>query len=224
MALLLILSGVSSRSEVLDVACGPGIVACAFAERARKVTGIDLTPAMIEEASKLQLKKGLTNLEWNIGDVTNLPYSDDSFDIVVSRYAFHHFTEPSKVFSEMVRVCKNNGFILIADVAPETEKLKLYDYAEKLRDDSHASALSSEMFLKLAGDHNLEDVITKYYGLDISFETLLTAAFHKPEDAEKLREIITGDLGQNRIGVGVHLKENEIYYTFPIVILKGRKA
>ena len=38
MALLLILSGVSSRSEVLDVACGPGIVACAFAERARKVT------------------------------------------------------------------------------------------------------------------------------------------------------------------------------------------
>lgn len=224
MNLLLTLSGVSKSSQVLDVACGPGIVACAFAERAGRVTGIDLTPAMIDQAAKMQQEKGLFNLEWNIGDVTKLPYSDASFDIVVSRYAFHHFTEPKEVFSEMVRVCKNGGYILIADVAPEPEKIKLYDFAEKLRDESHASALSTDMFLELAEKHKLQDIITEYYGLDIAFETLMKSAYMKTGDEEKLRELISEDIGKNRIGLGAHLKGKEIYYNFPVVILKGKKV
>ena len=50
MQMLIEMSGVSGDDQVLDVACGPGLVACAFAPHARQVTGIDITPAMIEQA------------------------------------------------------------------------------------------------------------------------------------------------------------------------------
>ena len=52
---------------VLDVACGPGIVACELANFVSHVTGIDVTPAMIEQAKQIQKEKKLDNLTWKIG-------------------------------------------------------------------------------------------------------------------------------------------------------------
>jgi ubiquinone/menaquinone biosynthesis C-methylase UbiE len=91
---------------VLDVACGPGLLACAFARVARHVTGIDLTPAMLEQARELQRQQGLENLTWREGAVLPLPYDDGCFSVVCSRFAFHHFLDPLAVLKEMQRVCR----------------------------------------------------------------------------------------------------------------------
>ena len=116
--LLLQISGVGPADTVLDVACGPGLVACAFAARAQHVTGIDLTPAMIARAKQIQQERKLTNLTWQVGDVLPLPYPDASFSLVITRYTFHHFLDPRAVFAEMVRVCtRGEGRVLVADVA-----------------------------------------------------------------------------------------------------------
>ena len=73
---------------VLDVAYGTGIVSCAFAPLVSHVTGIDLTPAMIEQAKKAQAEKQLGNITWMVGDVSKeLPFDDMSFSIVVTRYS-----------------------------------------------------------------------------------------------------------------------------------------
>jgi ubiquinone/menaquinone biosynthesis C-methylase UbiE len=74
--LLLGASGVGPEDAVLDVACGPGLMSCAFAKLACHVTGIDLTPAMIEQAKVLQHSLGLTNLAWHVGDVLPLPFAN----------------------------------------------------------------------------------------------------------------------------------------------------
>ena len=87
--------------RVLDVACGGGIVVCAFAPRVRRATGIDVTPAMLGQAHALAAEKGLTNVEWQQGDVTSLPFDDDSFTIVVTRFAMHHFPDPAAVLREI---------------------------------------------------------------------------------------------------------------------------
>ncbi len=92
--LLIELAELSSDDIVLDVACGMGMVACAFAEIAKHVTGIDLTPAMIEQALLLAERRGLTNLSWRQGDIETLPFPDDNFSVALSRYAFHHFPRP----------------------------------------------------------------------------------------------------------------------------------
>ncbi len=95
--------------RLLDVACGPGLVVCAFAPHIREATGIDVTPAMLERARKLAAEKRLTNIAWRQGDVYSLPYDDASFTIVITRFSFHHFLDPAAVLREMVRVCAPGG-------------------------------------------------------------------------------------------------------------------
>ncbi|HEX3418844.1 MAG TPA: class I SAM-dependent methyltransferase, partial [Stellaceae bacterium] len=80
---------------VLDVACGGGIVVCAFASHVRRATGIDMTPAMLDQAQRLAMETGLTNVEWRQGDVSSLPFEDGSFTIVVTRFSVHHFPQPA---------------------------------------------------------------------------------------------------------------------------------
>src|SRR6266540_3421755 len=89
--LILAAAEVRPDDTVLDVACGPGLMPCAFAEVAQHVTGIDLTPAMSVRAKVLQQSKGQTNLTWRIGDVLPLPFADAAFSLVFTRYSFHHF-------------------------------------------------------------------------------------------------------------------------------------
>jgi 2-polyprenyl-3-methyl-5-hydroxy-6-metoxy-1,4-benzoquinol methylase len=71
--LLIDMSEVGPEDSVLDVACGPGLVACPLAVVARHVTGIDLTPAMIEQARAKQRAAELTNLTWMVGDTGGPP-------------------------------------------------------------------------------------------------------------------------------------------------------
>lgn len=79
MDMLVQFSGVCARDTVLDVACGPGIVACEFAKHAAHVTGLDLTPTMIKEAGKRQQEQNLTNVSWHIGDVLPIPFPNAYF-------------------------------------------------------------------------------------------------------------------------------------------------
>ena len=58
----------------LDVACGGGIIVCAFAPYVRHATGIDMTPAMLDQSRKLAAQKKLANTSWKQGDVTTLPF------------------------------------------------------------------------------------------------------------------------------------------------------
>src|SRR5919201_2462328 len=118
--LLLAVSGAGPADTVLDVACGPGLMACAFAKVARHVTGIDLTPAMIEQAKVVQQSDGLTNLTWHVGDVQRLPFAPASFSLVFTRYSFHHFLDPKGVLAEMVRVCSPGGRVVVVDVFTRT--------------------------------------------------------------------------------------------------------
>src|SRR5215831_973322 len=121
----------------LDVACGPGLLVCAFARVVRHAVGIDLTPAMLEQARKTQAEQGLQNITWHQGDGTALPFPDAHFSIVSSRFAFHHLENPLAALQEMARVCKPGGRIVVADMAPAPGKADALNHEERLRDPSH---------------------------------------------------------------------------------------
>jgi ubiquinone/menaquinone biosynthesis C-methylase UbiE len=129
---------------VLDVACSPSLVVCAFAPHVRQATGIDLTPAMREEARKAVAQHGLRNVALDRGDVYALPYDDGSFSIVIARYAFHHLLDPFAALWEMARVCAPDGRILVVDAYGPEDPTQAAEYnrIERLRDPSHARALS----------------------------------------------------------------------------------
>lgn len=223
LGLMLRLSRVSADDTVLDVACGPGIVACAFAAIARHVTGLDITPAMLDRARALQQERGLRNLDWKCEDVTALPFADGSFSIVVTRYSFHHFLAPAEVLAEMVRVCRPDGRILVVDVSPVAAKISAYDRFEKLRDPSHVHALSPEGLLGLIADAGLTSVEAATYRLEMELEQHLAASFPNPGDADRIRQLFRDDLGRDLLGVGAHLRGSEIHFAYPTTAIVATK-
>jgi ubiquinone/menaquinone biosynthesis C-methylase UbiE len=221
--LLIDLAEIGPDDTVLDVACGPGLVACALAEVAHHVTGLDLTPAMIEQAQARQRSKNLANVTWLIGDAVPLPFSAASFSVVVTRFSFHHFLDPKAALAEMVRVCLPGGRVAVIDVFTSSpEQAEAYDRVEKLRDPSHVRALSLEELAGLIHDARLRGVKTGFYKLDTQLEALLARSFPNPGDADRIRQIFANDIGVDRLGVGVHRKDGAVHFAFPIVLLVGQ--
>ncbi|MDF7807684.1 methyltransferase domain-containing protein [Pontiellaceae bacterium B12219] len=220
---LIELSGVSKTDSVLDVACGPGMVACEFAKQARLVEGIDLVEKMIEQARLRQAQEGLENVAWKTGSVDALPYADDAFSIVITRYSFHHFLNPQAVLSEMIRVCRPGGTVLVADVSMPEDKVEAFNQMERLRDPSHTAALSDSAWAELLAGSGLSDLQHSRYTVDMKLEAQLMASFPKAGDAEKIRKLFREDLGQNRMGVNARWEEDSMYYTYPIAIYTGTK-
>jgi ubiquinone/menaquinone biosynthesis C-methylase UbiE len=223
MQVLIDMSGVSGGDQVLDVACGPGLVACAFAPHARQVTGIDITPAMIEQARALQGEKKLQNLTWQVGDVLPLPFSEDSFSVVLTRYSLHHFLDPAAVLAEMVRVCRTGGRVLAADVVLPPEKADAYNHMEKLRDPSHTRALTYPEMAAIIGASGLINVQTGHYKVEMELEKQLGASFPHPGDADRIRRLFEADLGVDDLGVGAHRRGGEIYFAYPVLVVVGEK-
>lgn len=221
---LLRLSGVGADDAVLDIGCGPGIVACAFADKARHVTGLDLAPAMLERARARQAEHSLTNMTWIHGDVSALPFPDNSFSIVVTRYTFHHFLSPASVLAEMVRVCRPGGRIVVSDATPPAAKLSAYDHFETLRDPSHAHALSLDALKGLFADLNLRQMETVAHGVEMDFADLMSGSFPNPEDVEKVWQLLRDDLGKDKIGLGVQQRDGKLFITFPTTIVAASKA
>lgn len=217
--LLVKLSGVQAVDEVLDVGCGTGIVSCALARVARHVTGIDLVPAMLEEARKLQAREALENVRWELGDVASLPFADNSFDAVVTRYSFHHFGEPARVMEEMVRVCRPGGRVVVADVTPDPAKRQFFDQMEKLRDASHQSALTLDELKQCGMQAGLRFERSDFYDLDTAVESLLAASHSAASEQAQFRQLLRADLPTDRIGVKVYTEDGELRFRFPVSIV-----
>jgi ubiquinone/menaquinone biosynthesis C-methylase UbiE len=222
--LLLAASGVGPEDTVLDMACGPGLMACAFARVARHVTGIDLTPAMIDQARVLQQSAGLTNLTWHVGDVQALPFAAASFSLVFTRYSFHHLLDPAAVLAEMVRVCSGGGRVVVVDVFTSSpQQAEAYNRLEKLRDPSHVRALALEELTALLPAAGLQDVRTQLYKHEVELEQVLARSFPNPGDADTIRRMFTEDLGVDRLGVGAHPRDGKIHFAYPIAVVTGWK-
>ena len=204
--------------EVLDVACGPGILTCALAAKVKHATGIDLTPAMLDQSHSLQREHGLENLAWIEGNVTRLPFAPASFSLVTCRYAFHHFPEPLVVLREMKRVCRPGGRIVVIDTAPAREKAEAFNRMEKLRDNSHARALPVEDMLALFASANLLAPKVETLRMAGDLNSLLARSHCLPGDEARCRTLYEDALIDDIIDMHPHRGSDNIFYAFPIAI------
>ena len=216
MARTLAAASIEPEMRVLDVACGPGIVACAAAVHAAHVTGIDLTPAMIEQARERQRNLKLTNLDWLVGDATHLPFTNGEFDVVLTRYSFHHLREPAATLREMKRVCRKSGRIIVIDATPSPEAQSAYDLMETLRDPSHVCALTLRQLRALGDEVGLSEQHIDGYRLEAVLSSLADA-----QDMPVLNRLLDADIasGRDRTGVGALRMTDGIHIHFPISIV-----
>ena len=114
------LAELAPRALVLEVGSGPGRLAVRLGELAPeiRVTGVDISPDMVELANALAARSGVADrVTFQLGDVTTLPFPDSSFDVVVSTFSFHHWPDRTRGLAEIYRVLRPGGVARIYDVA-----------------------------------------------------------------------------------------------------------
>lgn len=129
---------------VLDVAAGTGQAGRLLAPSVRMVLALDVTVAMLEVGKLAAEESGFRNVVFVCGDAAALPFLDGSFDVVVSRFAVHHFESASVQLGEMVRCLKPGGQLVVADLVANDDPIiaRAQNQLEQLRDPSHARLLT----------------------------------------------------------------------------------
>jgi ubiquinone/menaquinone biosynthesis C-methylase UbiE len=221
---ILRLAQLSPADTALDVASGPGVLACALARHVHHATGIDLTPAMLDQARTTQAAAGLTNLQWDLGDVTAMPYADGSFTVVTCRFAFHHFPEPLRVLREMRRVTRPGGRIVVADSAPSASKADAFNAMEGLRDPSHTRAMPVEELRALYAAIGLPDARVEQTRLALDLDSFLARSYPSGGDRDKdrMRAMFEDSLRDNRMDVEPRREGGVIYFAVPVAILAAQ--
>lgn len=139
------------QTQVLDLGCGAGHVSFRVAPFARRVVAYDLSEKMLQVVAAEALEQKLCNVQIEQGMAERLPFADESFDFVFSRYSAHHWREPAQALREVRRVLKPNGQLAFVDVAsPGVALFDTYLQAvEMLRDVSHVRDYSPAEWLEL---------------------------------------------------------------------------
>jgi phosphatidylethanolamine/phosphatidyl-N-methylethanolamine N-methyltransferase len=104
--------GIAPTDRVLEVGVGTGINLALY-PRECAVTGVDYTASMLEKARERVAEHGMTNVRLLEMDAADLKFADDSFDIVYAPYVISVVSDPVKVATEMRRVCRPGGRVII---------------------------------------------------------------------------------------------------------------
>lgn len=211
---------------VLDVSTGAGHTALAFAPEVARVLATDLTPQMLGTAQRLANERGLANIEFKPADAHSLPFENDTFDLVTSRIALHHYSDPRKAIAEMARVCKPGGLVALVDniVPPDKQIAGYINHFEKMRDPSHNWAYPAPRLEAYFADAGLKVEHRETLSKDMEFEPwadrmnasaeLKAELWKRLEDApEGVREFLTP-----------RAEGDKRFFALHEVILIGRKS
>ncbi len=213
------------EANVLDVACGPGYVSIGFAGVCREVVGIDITPKMLAIAERNRRERGLSNLRFQPGDADQLPFPVGAFDVVVCRFAFHHFEDPARVLAEMSRVCRVGGVVALEDlvVSERPERADYQNQFERLRDPSHTQALPVSRFLALFSASGLEIDDIRMTRITQSVDSWLRNAGTPTDRAAHVRALIERDARDDLSGSRPFRRDGQWLFTHQAAIILGRK-
>jgi ubiquinone/menaquinone biosynthesis C-methylase UbiE len=186
----------STGDLVLDVAAGTGHAARQLAATARAVVALDVTEAMLARGQAQAVAEGRENVVFMRGDAAALPFLDGSFDVVVSRFAAHHFERPEAVVAEMVRCTRPGGHVALVDLVADEDLAVAAEQnrLERLRDSSHTRMLAATETRALLIEAGLEAVEVATRPLERPLTPWLEQAQTDDAAGEEIRAVLGAEL------------------------------
>ncbi|MGL4774369.1 MAG: methyltransferase domain-containing protein [Clostridium sp.] len=153
----------NENEKCLDMGCGSGYVTFPLATRFKdsSIVGIDILRNTIERDNKICRDKHINNLSFIEYDGLSLPFDSNEFDLITSRYAFHHFPNADRTVGDFSRILKEEGRVFISDPTPNLFDKDLFiDEYMNLRDDGHVHLYALEEYIELFKKYGfiLEDI------------------------------------------------------------------
>jgi SAM-dependent methyltransferase len=187
---------------------------------------VDLTAEMLEIGAAAADSSRASNVLFAKGDATDLPFPDSQFDLVASRFAFHHFDDPARAAGEMARVCRPGGTVAVIDmVAEDSADFARRDELERLRDPSHIRALESAELVRLLTEAGVSaEIVAERH------RTLDAAAWveqgQPPESAAAEVLAVLGDEAAGGAATGLRARRDDgrLVIEHLYVIATGKRA
>ena len=207
------LAALSGSEHVLDAGYGAGHTALAFATAATQVVALDLTPEMLAQVEKLAAERGVSNVVTRQGDVEKLPFDDDAFDLVTSRYSAHHWPHPADALREIRRVLRPEGFFLLSDiVAPEDVTQDTFlQTIELLRDPSHVRDHRPSEWLAMLAASGFDTQMVMTWELPLNYDDWVARMATPSDYVAVIRSLFDGAPAEVR--AAMHIQPD---YTFSI--------
>ena len=211
---------------MLDVSTGAGHTALAFAPHVKGVIASDVTPEMLEVARQLTEERGVKNIEFRPADAQELPFYDNTFDLVTNRIALHHYADARKAIAEMARVCKPGGLVALVDniVPPDKQTAGYINHFEKMRDPSHNWCYPLVRLEGMFADAKLKVEHSETLAQEMEFEPWVDRRHVDPETRAKLRDWLLNAKDAARDHLTPRVEGDKIFFSLTEGILIGRKT
>lgn len=161
----------ASDARVLDLGCGAGHASFIAAQHVKEVVAYDLSEKMLTVVAQTAKERGYDHLTTRQGYAEQLPFANEEFDIVISRYSAHHWHDVGSALREVRRVLKPGGKAIFMDVnAPGNPVLDIWlQTVEALRDTSHVRDYSPGEWLTLFTESGLAIGSISHDRLELEF-------------------------------------------------------
>jgi len=224
--MLIEMATLTGNEKLLDIATGGGHTANTFASRVKSILALALTKEMLLAAEKFITGNGHQNVQFVEGDAENIPYANETFDVVTCRIAPHHFPNILDFISEVNRVLKENGqFLLDDNVVPEAKEYDIfYNTIEKIRDYSHFRAWKKSEWLQMLEANGFEVEEWHRFEKVFSFEPWCDRMNVSDIEKKKLTKIIINASDDVKRKFAIKIEDNQVVsFKGEAIVLKAVK-
>ena len=216
-------------ASICDIACGPGHLALSFAGKVSRIVGVDAAPNMLLEFEKLARERGAT-VEAIRAFAANVPLPADSFDLVVSRLAPHHFPDVPAAVREMARLARPGGHVAVIDLEGNDNPVLdgLNHALEVLHDPSHVRSYTAgrwREFFETSGlvIEALESGQTELPG-GLSVRRWCEIGNTPAEAQAQIRARLAAAPVKQLAELGIRSENGEFYIPVRTLVILGRKS